>query len=677
MKNLHKIIIGFFAAAVACASINSCTDPVKFGNSFLEKAPSGNATADTVFTNAEYTRQYLNCIYTMQYCALPTSSFNDPPQCRNYWKGMPDALTDCIQFFFANTIVNNKYYTGAMTSSYDGYGNGSIYPYCNEWVWEIVRSCWNLIERLPDVTVIDQAEKDRMRDEAKCLLASAYFTCFRFYGGLPLVKGTYSGADAEYNLPRASVKETVDFIVGLLDEVIKANTLPFSYAGASDEKQEAGRWTVGGAMALKIKVLQFAASPLFNSAEPYYGSKYQMEQPDAVWYGNYDAARWTALKTACEDFFSKNKAAGEPYHILAPTANNQEAYAYAYRAAYMLQSSPELIATMRLTQSASGNNYGWVNLGIGNGNLANSNERYSYCPTQEFVEMFPWADGTPFNWDETEAAGELDHMFIKGDKVEGMQTLQNRVYTRDPRLYENVAVNGQLQTIDWASGKRSGQNFENWVGGTDAQQRPILQTHHYGTGYRYLKYSAGAAFKGRYATWTICSIADVYLTYAEAIVQTGGSVDDACKYIDMVRARTGLGGLKACNPKLDLSKKDVIIEEILRERACEFLFDDSRYFDLIRYKRADIFEKTLHGLLIYRILDGKRVELPWYNGDRTTAKEGTEAWYEPSHFEYEKTPIKNLARVWWTKGFDPKWFLTPFPLTEINKGYGLVQNPGW
>ena len=28
-------------------------------------------------------------------------------------------------------------------------------------------------------------------------------------------------------------------------------------------------------------------------------------------------------------------------------------------------------------------------------------------------------------------------------------------------------------------------------------------------------------------------------------------------------------------------------------------------------------------------------------------------------------------------GFEPKWYLSPFPQTEVNKGYGLVQNPGW
>ena len=27
--------------------------------------------------------------------------------------------------------------------------------------------------------------------------------------------------------------------------------------------------------------------------------------------------------------------------------------------------------------------------------------------------------------------------------------------------------------------------------------------------------------------------------------------------------------------------------------------------------------------------------------------------------------------------FSPKWYLSAFPSDEINKGYGLIQNPGW
>lgn len=686
MKILDKAIIALAAAAAFCFSINSCTDPLKVGNDFLEKAPGGTVTADTVFTNAEYTRQFLATIYHYQYYPLPSSSTNSPPQCLNYWKGVPDALSDTHQFFFANTIVNNKYYTGALTSSYEANNNGSIFPYLNEYIWEVVRDCYILLEHIDAVPGIPDEEKERMKDETRCLLASVYFITFRFYGGLPIVRQTYTGTEPEYDLPRASVDETVKFMVGLLDTVIDGNHLVWNYTG-SDAQQETGRWTIAGAMALKCKILQFAASPLFNDSKPYYDGKYTMEDDGPVWYGNYSAERWTAFKQACDEFLARNAAAGNPYHLVVPAGNTQEDYAYAFRTSYLLQGSPEVIHSHRIVTTTGGNGYAWTNL--------ITNPRMSYCPTQEYVEMFPWADGKPFDWDETEAAASspftvtvngkdveidgLDNMFIKGERVEGKQMLQNRTYTRDPRLYETVAVNGQLQTINWGNGQRSGANYENWVGGTDAKQNPITQADHYGTGYRHLRYYSGAAFRSQYKQWVWLCMSEFYLGYAEAIVQTGGSFAEAIKYVDMVRARVGLKGLVECNPDKNLlSDKDALLEEILRERACELDFNDSRYFDLIRYKRADLFEKTLHRLLIYRLdKDGKQIEKQWYNGDRTSAAQGTEEWYEPSHFEYFREPITGLARVWWTEGYDPKWYLTPFPLTEVNKGYGLTQNPGW
>ena len=68
-----------------------------------------------------------------------------------------------------------------------------------------------------------------------------------------------------------------------------------------------------------------------------------------------------------------------------------------------------------------------------------------------------------------------------------------------------------------------------------------------------------------------------------------------------------------------------------------------RFFDLIRYKRADIFEKQLHGLFIYRLDDnGVRRDLPWRGND-----EGKMAY--PTHFEYEKFELNNPTRYWWTK----------------------------
>lgn len=677
MRHISKVILAVAAIFAAGFASYSCTDPLKFGNAFLEKAPGGTVTADTVFTNAEYTRQFLAGIYSKQYYALPTNSTNNPPQCLNYWKGMPEALSDNFQLFFQNTIVGNKYYTGALTSSIDGKNNGNIYPYLNEYIWQNVRNCYILLEKIDDVPGLDAAEKERMKDEARCLLANTYFVPFRFYGGLPIVTGTFQGNESEYNYPRASVEKTVDFMVGLLDEVISGGHLPWGYPGTSDAASETGRWTIGGAMALKCKILQFAASPLFNSDKPYWDGVYTMEDSSPAWYGNYDVARWQRFRKACEDFINKMNANPEVYHLVKPAGNKFEDYRYAFRSSYLLQGSPEVIMSVRVHKNAKGNDYGWVNL--------RTNARYSYCPTQEYVEMFPWADGTPFDWDETEAAGKLDQMFVTGDVVPGKQMLQNRVYTRDPRLYETVAVNGALQTINWGNGKTSGANYELWLGGTTAGNKPVTQDSHYATGYRYLKYYAGEAYVGKFPHWVSLSVPEIYLGYAEALAQTG-DLPTAIKYIDAVRARVGLGGLEECNPGKNLTTdKDALIKEILRERACEFAFQDSRYFDMIRYKLRADFEKTLHRLVIHRLVekDGQWVvsDGQWYKkcfGKVTDPSDPD--FYEPTHFSYEKLPITVGSRIWWDKergGFDPKWYLQPFPITELNKKYGLEQNPGW
>jgi hypothetical protein len=292
-------------------------------------------------------------------------------------------------------------------------------------------------------------------------------------------------------------------------------------------------------------------------------------------------------------------------------------------------------------------------------------QRTSFCPTQEYVEMFPWADGTPFDWEKTKNDGELDRMFLTGT-VAG----SNIKLTRDPRLYEEVIVNGQPQGLDWTTGNMTGQSFELWVGGTQALLKPETQSNAYATGYAPIKFLMGADMLRIKTMWPYLRLSEIYLTYAEALLQTG-HLPEAIAQVDIVRARVGLKGLNECNPGKNLTTdKAALLEEILRERVCELGMEDCRFFDLIRYKRKDLFEKQLHGLLTYRLDDnGNRVKTPWFNGNKTNPI--------PEHFEYEKFEISSPRRYWWTNGFDAKWYLSPFPVTEVNKGYGLVQNPGW
>jgi hypothetical protein len=133
----------------------------------------------------------------------------------------------------------------------------------------------------------------------------------------------------------------------------------------------------------------------------------------------------------------------------------------------------------------------------------------------------------------------------------------------------------------------------------------------------------------------------------------------------------------AVKPNMD--DKDDVIEEILRERACELGMSNNRYYDMIRYKRGDWITKKLHGLLTYRLI---KIGQTWthnirpYIGDDKNSGQA-----EPSRFEYSTFELQNRSRVLWD--YEPndlevrKWFLFPLPITEINKGYGLVQNPGW
>ncbi len=683
MKIKNKSIVVVFSALSLMMGFGSCTDQIAFGDKFLDKAPGGDATIDTVFNNAEYTRQFLVGAYSLQYYGLPYQSSSSTPLSASYWTGKFDALSDCYQLFFSNSRIYSNYYEGMLTASS---GNASVYGFLTENNWEMIRAAYMLIDNIGRTPDMEESEKLQLVAEAKCLIASAYFNMFKRYGGLPIVTSAFPYTPgASYNLPRASVEHTVDFMVNLCDQA--ATNLPWK---PDEPVSETGRWTKAGAMALKCKILQFAASPLFNSDKPYYDGSYTMDkgQDSCVWYGNYSKDRWTRCLKACQDFFNALSQNGY-YELTEPTGKTSDDYRLAFRNAYVSEASTEVILGTRSSGSGKDTQYFWTQ-------LTNSrNERYSYCPTEEFIEMFPWADGRPFNWDETQKEGKLDYMFIHGDslkpgtsaynKASDKQMLVNRTYTRDPRLYETVQINGDLQTYSWNKGATTGNNIEAWVNGSDAGMGPQNQSGYFASGYGNNKYVLGTSstLLRKQPQWVVLSLNDMILTYAEALLQANDDNTGALEQVNKIRARVGLGGLAECNPSEDLkTNKANLLEEILRERACELAMSDSRYFDLIRYKRADKFAEKLHGLQIYRLAptnNGKwtRVTDMWWNGDKKKATGPTDyRFYEPSHFDFERVDIKIGARTWW-KGFDVKWYLEPFPQTEVNKGYGLTQNPGW
>jgi hypothetical protein len=91
---------------------------------------------------------------------------------------------------------------------------------------------------------------------------------------------------------------------------------------------------------------------------------------------------------------------------------------------------------------------------------------------------------------------------------------------------------------------------------------------------------------------------------------------------------------------------------------------------MIRRMRQDLFTKPLHEIRIY-CLDA--------NGNRLTDGDQQYKAGNPwPKFEYEKPEIVVGHRRWWDAGYwTNKWYLDPVSRIEIQKGYGLTQNPGW
>lgn len=641
MKHFSKwFIVAFVGVALF---VSSCVDQVKFGDSFLEKAPGVAVTQDTIFGKATYARAFLWNTYSKLYYALPV-----------YWNtvegkmntGIFEMMSDCWHSHTDWNGINRKYYSGSYKAGDEDSSDDTRFGYTKENCWEAIRAALLFVENVGRVPDMEDAEKKRLAAEAKVIVASRYFDLFRHFGGLPLIKETYD-VQPSYELPRATVEETVKYMVDLLDEAAATPELPWDLG--TDDTNWQGRFTKAAAMGLKCKILLFAASPLFNDDEPYCTEPPQDAVTNhQVWYGAYKPELWEQCWQACDDFFKELQAKGY-YELTQATEATAKGYRDAYNKAYFTrENNKELLISTHISRFSKFNSWDewqYIFVNSGNGTVITG----GLTPTLEFMEMFPMSKGEPFQLNSTTNPFYTDNDYNKP--------------TRDPRLYETMLVNG-TQFGDHAA--------ELWIGGRDNINDTEKETGKYATGFGCYKfYKEGVnSLKDKYLQWPYLRLAEMYLIYAEALLKSKNDLTGAIEQVNKVRARVGLGDLAACNPDKNLTNDaNALLEEILRERACELGLEDVRLFDMTRYKRDDLFRKQLHGLKIYRNDGGGNT--PW------SGSTGNSSTYpKPTQFTYETFPLVNPSRAWWSN-FSPKWYLSAFPPSEVNKKYGLTQNPGW
>ena len=673
MKKIHKYILAL--AICPFFLIPSCVDPFAIGDDFLEKAPGVDVNIDTVFTHAEYTRNLLWSAYGQIYCiytsgnmmnGAPIDALSDSYHCYCNWGGpiqsyYPGNLTeDCQDIFDGNFVGKFSYSTKSPGANADG--RISIY--------ETVRKCWQLIENIEKVPDMDDNEKSRLKGEAYTIMASRYFDAFRSFGGLCLAKKAYEVGE-HFTEGRSTAKQTVEFIDSLIVCAINEPGFIWNIPDA-DINQWSGRLTRASARALRAKVWCFAASPLFNSPAPYMEYDPAKVTPETniehVWFGKEDKSLWDRCLQYCNEFFADNEQNGNYYQLVQPTTQDEAGYRTAFRRAYryrndathhekLFDAHPSQLLSSSVQDGSVINSWGWGWAGF----ALDCYRQGGANPTNELMECFGMQDGRNFPYENLYGAKNPTGIDMFAD--------------RDPRLYETMVVprSNLPATFEY-----QGYTYnDTWTNGA------LIFDTKYGTNwpddnkggykkYKWLLDYDGGKMDDEFIGVSYIRLAEMYLIRAEAKAETGdlsGALDD----IHVVRSRVGLGRLETMNPGLNLTtNKDNLIDEILRERNCEIGAEaGDRVYDMIRRKRQDLFCRPLHEILVY-VLDNE--------GNRLNA-DGEYRW-DPStpwpKFEDDRKVIEEGARRWWDPGFwTNKWYLDPVSRIEVQKGYGLTQNPGW
>ncbi len=640
-------------AAAALFAASSCSD-LKFGNDFLEKAPGADMTLEQIFSSKLYAERELIGAYASLRTCLTVHSNNGNYEFQNGgnkigWDNL-DTMTDLMQSHCTWGGVIKTYYAGTYNAEAENEGSGKFgFLPDQEGAWTGIRRAWifiNNVDRVPDMT--DEEKKVR-KGEARMIIALQMHEMLRHFGGVPILDD-YATPENEMtaDYSRKTVRQCVDFIVNMCEQAAKE--LPWTVADADN-----GRMTAAGALALKARVLQLAARPLFNASTPYL----QAQEPTAAnkasvkedpglmtWLGSYKQENWQAVADACEDFFKKNTENGDAYRMVMPQTNDAEGYRQAFSTCYADRESPEIIIHTGRAIPTYSNTYHRFYFGLTDQGQAGRGYGGG-CVTLNFVDMFTAADGTPSDY----------RKWLSDHGHDG--TVYNNPFTgKDPRLYETVLIAGDRYRTRCA---------ETWIDGLEhgSSANPKCAT---GFIIRKFLWDYNDEFLNKATNSAYIRLPELYLMYAEALNELGRS-EEALSWLNKTRTRVGLPEMTLPNaaklhsgqalpdyPECSLQGDKYLREEILDERAREFCFEEVRWFDIAFWKREDLMRKLLYGIQI-------------------TRKSGS---FEEGNLvlTYSDPSKMDQGRIWQDK-FSPKWFLSAFPSDEINKGYGLVQNPGW
>ncbi len=530
MKTLKHLVLLVGICIAALQMFSSCEE--MFGD-YLDKPPGVDVTEDTIFLTRINAETFLTSIYAVGVeTGYPT--WDD-------WNGRRDAPFS--SFTDEGENVASWYYcqqfnSGILTAT-DGGNEGR-----GRWQarWVAIRKIGIFLDRVYDVPDADSQWKDQAAGQAMFVRALCYFDMFKIYGGVPIIGYRLPASidDPEaIRIPRGSVEETINFIVGQCDTA--ALLLPDSWPS-----EDIGRATKGAALLLKAKTLLYAASPLSNTDSPVVPLPGNNE---LICYGNYDVNRWQLAADAAQAVIDWAPAGGKKLiddRGVHPEWGVNQNYFDAWHEA---DNEESIFAAKNIGSVGAGHTL-WK--GMNNFYVAQGGTMV----LQNFVEKYEKRDGTAQTWNPA-----------------GGNNLAEMLAELDPRFVQSVGYVGSYWNVDFPS-------LQLWEGGVAANQPPLLGNL---SGYwqRKMVPPEMRTGVGGWPIWHLLRLAEAYLIKAEALNEAQGPVPEAYAAVNIIRARSGMPDFPPGLSQEEFRKK------IQNERSIELYAENNRLWDVMRWAIAD------------------------------------------------------------------------------------------
>ncbi|PPL00944.1 RagB/SusD family nutrient uptake outer membrane protein [Parapedobacter indicus] len=476
--------------------------------------------------------------------------------------------------------INDSYqYTILDEAGKSDGGPDNIQDYSNTlwrvYDYELIRNINQFLEGLRASSALEEGDKLAYEGEARFLRAWVYFNMCRGMGGMPIVGDEVFDYEVGMDVtalqyPRSTEAGLYDYIISECDAIAE-----FLSDQPTINAARANRWA---ALMLKARAAIYAGSLAnYNNKmpSPIRTAGGEVGIPAELTEGYYQ----TALTTA-EDIINNS-----PYQLNMTQPGNLERNFY--EALSVKVSNSEVIWARDHIYPGAGQQTGFTRVNIP-GSHAEDIDRAYAGPILNLVEAFEYTD---------DRDGTIHIRDVNGDYI-FYDNLEDAFANKDARLGGSVIVPGALfkgEPVILQAGQKiwnngSWQTRTSQPGDEDDEGRLITSTNGPNnsneqfinkTGFFFRKFldeAQGASTRGRNSEMWFPRLrfAEALMIASEAALELGQQ-SVALDYLNQIRERAGIQPLES-----------MTLDDIIRERRVEFAFEDHRYWDLKRWRRAHI-----------------------------------------------------------------------------------------